>query len=116
VPVSAWAGSTCDSTGCDNDTDAGPDPGFDADAFAAITHRMAVLFPEIADATVQISYKNVELGYSGDPYGPDVAPQITVAVSGLTYTPLTTLSLAAFNLPTFKASVTMEDGHGTQAN
>jgi len=116
VPVASWAGTTCVSDSCSNDTAAGPSPGFDEDAFAGIVQRMAVLFPEISDATVQISYKNVELGYSGDPYGADVAPEITVSVSGLTYTPLTTLSLAAFNLPTFKASVTMEDGRGTQAN
>jgi hypothetical protein len=74
--------------------------------------------PEIdgAGVNVTVTYTNVEVGYSGDPYGPDVAPEIRVAVSGLVFRPITTLSLTTFNLPIFSASMTMEDGQGTASS
>jgi hypothetical protein len=94
----------------------GPDPGYDADAFADIQGRVQALFPEATGAGTTLTYTNVGLGYAGDPYGTDVAPQVELSVSGLQFTPITLLTFATFNLPTFRATMTMEDGRGTQSN
>jgi Flp pilus assembly protein TadG len=118
VPTAVWSGTTCTSTACTNSGGVGPSPGFNAAAYAAIKGRMASLMPEIngAGVTVTVTYTNVEIGYSGDPYGPDVAPEINVSVSGLVFRPITTLSLATFSLPTFSATMTLEDGQGAASS
>ena len=115
VPTGSWAGTTCTATACTN-SGAGPTPGFDSAAFIAIGNRVRLLYPEASNARITISYQNSGLGYSGDPYGPDVAPEITLAVSGLQFVPLTSFSLATFTLPTISATMTMEDGVGTVSN
>jgi Flp pilus assembly protein TadG len=115
VPLAVWESTTCDASECLNSGGLGPAPGYSEDAYTAIKGRMVALMSEIDDpaVSVTVTYSNVEVGYSGDPHGPDVAPAIKVAIDGLTFRPITTLSLATFNLPQFSASMTMEDGQGT---
>lgn len=87
-----------------------------ASAHDAVISRMRTLFPEVDQATVKIRYEGVNLGYAGNPYGSDVSPMVTVEMSGVTFTPITAFLLAAFNLPDFKAALTMEDGQGSESN
>ncbi len=111
VPTSQFSSTTCDPSACTGDW------GYDADAFDEVVERMQAVMPEISDTNVRIDYENVGLGYAGDPHGPDVAPLVTVRLTGLTFQPLTTLIFgAAMNMPDFRAALTLEDGAGTVAN
>jgi len=111
VPTSEFSSTTCDSTACTGDW------GYDEDAFDAVVERMQAAMPEIGDSNVEIDYENVGLGYAGDPHGPDVAPLVTVRLTGLTFQPLTTLIFgAAMNMPDFRAALTLEDGSGAVSN
>lgn len=105
--------STCSCTGggvCS-------DVSFDNTAFTNIVTRMHDIYPPIAAANVEVDYKNVGLGFAGDPSGADVSPLVTVKLTGLTFQPLTTLVFgASFNMPDFAASLTGEDLSGTTGN
>ena len=111
VPTSQFSSTTCDTTTCTGGW------GYDSAAFDAVVDRMHAIMPEIADTNVIIDYENVGLGYAGDPHGPDVAPLVTVRLTGLTFQPLTTLVFgAAMTMPDFRAALTLEAGAGTVAN
>ena len=91
--------------------------GYDATAFNNIVARMSAFYPAITPAGVKVEYRNIGLGYAGDPNGPDVAPLVTVRLTGLTFKPITTL-IFGLNLPMpdFRAALTLEDGAGSEAN
>lgn len=91
--------------------------GYNAAAFDAIVDRMRMFYPQIADTNVTVEYRNIGLGYSGDPNGPDVAPLVTVRLTGLQFQPITLLLFgAAVPMPDFHTALTLEDGSGTVAN
>ena len=111
VPTSQFSSTTCDTTSCTNSW------GYDAAAFDAIVTRMDRVLPELSDTSVLIDYENVGLGYAGDPHGPDVAPLVTVRLTGLTFQPITGMLFGVnVSLPDFRAALTSEDGSGTVAN
>jgi len=86
-------------------------------AFNNIVQRVRWTWKEVTPNRVTVEYRNVGLGYAGDPNGPDVAPLITVAVSGITFNPMVFEFFgASLALPTVRASLTMEDGAGTFSN
>jgi Flp pilus assembly protein TadG len=86
-------------------------------AFTYIVNRMSEMYPAITASNVEVDYKNVGLGFAGDPNGSDVSPLVTVKVTGLTFQPLTTLLFgASFNMPVISASLTGEDLSGTTGN
>jgi Flp pilus assembly protein TadG len=117
VPAANFTSATCNTTTC-TCTGGGVcgSIGYDAAAFDAIVARMRNFYP-LTDANVQIEYRNVGLGYAGDPNGPDVAPMVTVRLTGLTFQPLSTMMLGAgITMPDFRAALTLEDGAGTVAN
>jgi Flp pilus assembly protein TadG len=88
-----------------------------ATAFGNIVTRMSAIDPLIQANEVEVDYKNVNLGFAGDPNGPDVSPLVTVQLKNLTFQPLTTLLFgASFNMPTISASLTGEDLSGTTGN
>ena len=126
VPRTSFTSVSCTSAGCEvgdpeddckiDESDAGPSPGFDAAALGRIAGRMRAIFPDIEDQNVRISYCNVGLGFAGDPYGPDVAPQIIVSLTGLNFVPITSLLLATIPLPASTGSMTLEDGIGNVSN
>ena len=102
---------------CTGSSDICDTAAYDAAAFTTIVDRMADMYPGITADNVTVSYRNVGLGYSGDPNGPDVAPLITVSLKDLSFQPITTLVFgAAINMPSFKASLTAEDLTGTVSN
>lgn len=107
-------GTTCSCTGGDC---ARGSYTKDATAFTALSDRMRQVYPEVSEGNVQIVYSGSGLGFAGDPNGPDVAPLITVSLTGMSYTPI---SLNIFggtvNLPDFAYSITAEDSSGTVSN
>ena len=115
VPTSSFDSVTCDQTACTK-SGAGPAPGFDAVAFNAIGARMRMIKPTISNSNFTITYRNVGLGYAGDPYGSDVEPEITIALQGMTFTPITSFLFASLAMPAASSSMTMEDGIGSVSN
>jgi TadE-like protein len=89
----------------------------DAVALGRIVSRMRAFKSDIAPGNVTVNYGYSGLGYAGDPNGLDVAPLVTVSVTGLTFQPIVTLIFnASVNMGTFSYTLTMEDGAGTVSN
>ncbi len=118
VSTAHFSAATCINTGCTcTGTVAALNCGFDAAAFNVVADRMYLIDHRIGRADVHVDYENVGLGFAGDPNGPDVAPLVTVSIQGLQFQPLLfALFSIPINLPTFRASLTLEDGAGTQSN
>lgn len=118
VPTSDFDNATCidGSCTCVGGTVCGSVSYTDA-AFQAIADRMKAMYPPIGPGNVSVEYKNVGLGFAGDPNGPDVAPLITIKLTGLVFHPITCLMFAcSINMPDFRAALTAEDLSGTQSN
>jgi hypothetical protein len=78
---------------------------------------MDAIMPELVPANIQVFYKPSGLGFAGDPNGSDVAPLVTVQLTGVTFQPiLLQLFGGTITLPNFSASLTLEDGAGTVSN
>lgn len=88
----------------------------DQDAFNTVLARMQLFMPEVVGGNVEIIYSPSGLGYAGDPNGPDVAPLVTVRLSGLNFSPIVTLAFANVGLPEVRSSLTFEDGIGAASN
>ena len=120
VPVANFTSATCNSATCTCVATTGGfcgTTGRSATAFTNIVNRMAVMYPPIKPANVTVEYRNVGLGFAGDPNGPDVAPLVTVRLTNMNFQPLTMMLLKrTVSLPDFAASLTLEDGAGTVAN
>jgi len=119
IPETSFGGATCTSSGCTCKTGATcPDLGtISTTAYDNTVARMSAIMPEIEADNVAIDYEFSGLGYSGDPYGPDVNPLITVRLEGLTYNPtLFSLFGGSISLPPFASTLSMEDGSGAIAN
>ena len=129
VPRTSFTSVSCTSDGCavgDPEDDCkiaeaevGPTPGFDSVAFGRIADRMRVIYPTMQNSNLRITYCNVGLGFSGDPYGSDVSPDIIVSLAGsepVQFVPITSLLLASFPLPASAGSMTLEDGIGNLSN
>jgi len=78
--------------------------------------RMQYMNPRIKAANVELHYTGSGLGYAGDPNGMQIAPIVTVKLTGMTFTPITTFLFASVPLPSFSTSLTAEDASGTQSN
>jgi hypothetical protein len=75
------------------------------------------MYREIQGSNVTIEYSSSGLGYAGNPNGPDLAPIVTVRLSGMTFTPLACeLVGCSFTMPAFVSSLTFEDGVGAESN
>lgn len=118
VPTANFSSATCTISSC-TCTGGGicGSIGHDSVAFGQIVDRMQAMYPPIADSNVIVEYRNVGLGYAGDPNGPDVAPMVTVRLTGLTFQPLTTMFFGTgVSMPDFRAALTLEDGSGSVSN
>lgn len=118
VPAANFTSAECNTTNCSPCTGSVCGSiGYDAAAFDAIVEAMNDMYPAITDANVRVEYRNIGLGYAGDPNGPDVAPLVTVRLTGLTFEPITLMLFGAdIVMPDFRAALTLEDGSGTVAN
>ena len=102
-------GNICGSIGYD-----GPDPGT---AFGNIVARMAAMYPPIGPSNVTVTYKNVGLGFAGDPDNPQVSALVTVKLRNLSFQPLVCLAFrCSIGMPDFSAALTLEDAQGIKSN
>ncbi len=92
-------------------------PGGDgAAAFTSIAGRMNQIYAGIGNENVQIDYDWSGLGYSGDPFGSDVDPLVTVTVKDVGFRPIFLAGIFDFGLPDLSYTLTMEDGEGAFSN
>ena len=113
IPAGCFSQVTCSKTGANASCTSG---SADTAAFNRVVARMRNFMPEIADDEVDIIYSPSGLGYAGNPNGPDVAPIVTVRLSGMSFTPIIILAMASVGLPEVRSSLTFEDGVGTVSN
>ena len=88
-------------------------------ALTGIATRMRYFFPGVAPANIVVEYSPTDLGFAGDPNGTDAAPLVTVSLRNVTFKPLLLQLFAgalSIPLPDFRASLTLEDGAGTESN
>jgi len=119
VPTTSFDTATCTNGACTCLPGGGFCSGtaYNATAFTNLVTRMSYMYPQIAASNVQIQYKNVGLGFAGDPDGPDVSPLVTVSLTGLQFHPITCLVFScSINMPDFTAALTLEDATGTESN
>jgi Flp pilus assembly protein TadG len=117
IPASQFGKITCTSTSCTCTTTPCPTVGTEnATAFSDIVTRMKLFLPELTDSQVTIEYSSSGLGYAGNPYGPDIAPMVTVRITGFQFTPITTLTMATFTIPDIVTTLSAEDLTGSQSN
>ena len=110
VPEETFEEAICTNTGdCAVTGDANGVSGRNSAAFDAIVAWMQLFEPDIQPANVRIIYRNVGLGYSGDPTGADVAPLTTVELRNLPFRSLVLFG-NSLTLPDVNASLTLEDG------
>jgi hypothetical protein len=119
IPATALGDLTCTRTACTCAT--APCPStlgtIDTTTFdTVLLPRMQYMNPRIKAANVELHYTGSGLGYAGDPNGMQIAPIVTVKLTGMTFTPITTFLFASVNLPDFSTSLTAEDASGTQSN
>lgn len=81
----------------------------DSAAFQEIFERMDVIYPQLEPSNIVVTYEASGLGYAGNPYGPDVAPLITVGLRDVQFRPTSFLLLAAVTLPAVESTLTSED-------
>lgn len=117
VPAANFTSAVCNNSSCTCTGTVCGSAGYDPAAFSAIFQRVKYFYPPVTAANVRVEYRNVGLGYAGDPNGPDVAPLVTVSLTGLRFQPLSSMILGrSVTMPDFRASLTLEDGSGTRAN
>jgi Flp pilus assembly protein TadG len=113
IPAGCFSTITCSRSGTTVSCTSGT---ANANAFNRILLRMDAVYPEISPGDLQVIYSDSGVGYAGDPTGPDVAPLVTVRLSGMRFQPITLFSLASVALPEVRSSLTFEDGIGSQSN
>jgi len=123
VPTATFGSESCGSSGgtvtctCTGTICASLASTVNTTAFNNVVARMQKFYPSLTANNVVITYDNVGLGYSGDPNGSDVAPLVTVKLTGLTFAPMlfSFFKNTSVGLPAFSSALTMEDGIGNNA-
>lgn len=118
IPASAFGKITCTNSSCICTTTPCPTLGtFSTADFDRVADEMKLFHHEVQRTNVTIEYSSSGLGFAGNPNGPDLAPVVTVRLSGMTFTPLACeLVGCTFTMPAFVSSLTYEDGIGSQSN
>jgi len=118
VPASALGKITCTNSSCTCTTTPCPSLGaFGTSDFNRVADWMWLFDHEVQRSNVTIEYSSSGLGFAGNPNGPDVAPLVTVRLSGMRFTPLACELVGCFfTMPAFVSSLTYEDGIGSQSN
>lgn len=123
VPAAYFTSATCTDTACSCSATAGNFCGSasrNPDAFTNIVNQMKKMYPPIMPANVEVDYKNVGLGFAGNPDGSDVSPLVTVKFrddNPLVFYPITCMIFAcSISMPDFRASLTGEDLNGNISN
>lgn len=122
IPMSSFGSAQCGSSGgtvsCTCVT--APCPTLtpvDTAAFNQVADRMILIAGYLDRNNVTIRYDNSGLGYAGDPTGPDVAPIVTVSATNVAFRPLIGQFFGiSLRFPVVNASLTLEDGQGSDSN
>ena len=96
----------CTSSSCTGHADA----TLDANAFNAIVAAMQTTYGRIQPENVVVEYEHVELGFSGNPFGSDISPNVTVKLQNLDFELVTPIlsSTMKIAMPDFASSVNGE--------
>lgn len=113
IPANCFTEVTCSRSGTSVTCTSGTASAL---AFYSILTRIQSFMPVVQPIILQIIYSPSGLGYAGDPTGPDVAPIVTVRLSGMPFKPAMFLTLSNIGLPEVRTSLTLEDGAGSQSN
>jgi len=118
VPTSSFDYAVCNDSDCSDCTGSFcSNIGYDSSAFTNIVDRMNLMYPPVGPANVEVEYRNVGLGFAGNPDGPDVSTLVTVKLRNLVFQPITCMVFAcSINMPNFSAGLTLEDAIGTVSN
>jgi hypothetical protein len=87
--------------------------------FDLIATRMRGMYADIADSNIRVEYSGSGLGFAGDPNGMEIAPIVTVSLTGLQFRPIASRffgGTAGIAMPAFRTSLTAEDSSGSQSN
>jgi hypothetical protein len=76
---------------------------------------MQQIMPEIKSSNLVVEYRGSGLGYAGNPTSMDVAPFVTVRLTGMTFSSIILFG-ATIGLPDFSYTLTIEDATGTGSN
>lgn len=119
IPAAALGRIVCDRTTCTCAVTPCPTALGTVDA-AVFDHplltRMRAMKPDIQASNVRLEFSGSGLGFAGDPNGMDIAPLVTVRLTGMEFRPITSLLLLSFTMPDFRTTLTAEDASGTQSN
>jgi hypothetical protein len=116
IPEANFGSATCTADGCTCVPDTLP-CGAAATGFTNTVARMRAIMPEIQAQNVTIEYSYSGLGYSGDPYGPDINPLITIRLSDVKFQPILGYVFGLeLTLPSFASTLSMEDGRWAISN
>lgn len=114
IPADALTAFTCNSSSCTGghtfDNSTSPQP------FTTILTRMKLIMPELQTSNVTVTYQGSGLGYAGDPSGMQIAPLVTITVSGLTWKPISGFLFLNAPYPTISTTLSAEDSVGSQSN
>ena len=119
IPPEALGELKCTSSGCTCASGTCPTvvaPTDYSTRFNRVFQRMEFMKPGIAASNVAITYRGSGLGFAGDPNGMEIAPLVTVELTGLQFRPLVLFNAVAVNLPNFRTTLTAEDSSGSQSN
>lgn len=122
IPAAALGRVACTSTGCTCATTPCPNTlgTMDPPTFQRLVDRMRTIDPVLTKENVVVTYSGSGLGTAGDggSTAMDISPLVTVSLDGgtdqtrLKFTPITSLMLATFNMPSFSSTLTAEDASG----
>jgi Flp pilus assembly protein TadG len=116
IPASALSTISCTSTSCTCTGTCPTGTGAPTGAWTQLVARMRQIDPTITAANVKVQYTGSGVGFAGDPTGMDVVPIVTVSLTGMSFRPLTILTIKSLSMPDFHTSLTAEDSLGTQSN
>jgi hypothetical protein len=116
IPAAALGTLSCSRTACSCTGTCPTITTVDSISFDRIVTRMRTMKPDITAANVRIDYSGSGLGFAGDPNGMEIAPLVTVRLTGMQFVPLTGFMFATINMPDFRTTMSAEDSSGTQSN
>jgi Flp pilus assembly protein TadG len=109
IPADALAQFSCSEKACTGGHTV------DTTAFDNILAHMQLIAPELKASNVTITYNGSGLGYAGDPSGMQIAPLVTVSITGLSWQPISGFLFLNAAYPTVSTTLTAEDSVGSQS-
>jgi Flp pilus assembly protein TadG len=116
IPAAALGTLSCSRTTCACTGTCPTITTVNSTSFDRIVTRMRTMKPDITAANVRIDYSGSGLGFAGDPNGMEIAPLVTVRLTGMQFVPLTGFMFATITMPDFRTTMPAEDSSGTQSN